>query len=481
MIPRTLHSFNATPALSSAYRVFLKLCWKGPRIGLPHEFGYDLKCDWCDTVIFSNYLNPEIVIKNKGQYVNEDAIRSEFDKQSIPVTDQSLQALLDAANIRTKFEPYRNPIPPSPADILDTLSKLEAPPVEDWSNILERTQDNMNHLAENASDIEIINAIGPLRNSLDKAESLILQKLGKAKYDLLNSILDESPDYVFEIMRSYFLVPAQRVLSNYNPKTFLGVKKYYNLSPIHINVLNELIMKHTEYLNKINLYPEDEDDTSMLKAQVKLDVFVLQMSEILKQSKELRISRLKYQKTISVKVIEMFLKELIRTFIFGPLSDLLNPESIPDLEDVEIPMESAKSDRDLLLFVNTLLNTYKEERLSYNPIDVRQKLEESKEREKQKFIGDLDKIKDPDLKRIELIKKNLGLGKWAIGGTKLVYAYDPTQWEKNREELLHNYASASGISEDIQQPLDDGIENDLYDTGEGGYDTFDNHGDDDNE
>jgi hypothetical protein len=217
MIPRTLHSFNATPALSSAYRVFLKLCWKGPRIGLPHEFGYDLKCDWCDTVIFSNYLNPEIVIKNKGQYVNEDAIRSEFDKQSIPVTDQSLQALLDAANIRTKFEPYRNPIPPSPADILDTLSKLEAPPVEDWSNILERTQDNMNHLAENASDIEIINAIGPLRNSLDKAESLILQKLGKAKYDLLKCMGYGT--------KKHLLGLEQHGPSTYHRKSFKPIKK----------------------------------------------------------------------------------------------------------------------------------------------------------------------------------------------------------------------------------------------------------------
>jgi hypothetical protein len=85
-----------------------------------------------------------------------------------------------------------------------------------------------------------------------------------------------------------------------------------------------------------------------------------------------------------------------------------------------------------------------------------------------------------DEKRVELMKKRLGIGKWAIGGTKLVYAYDPDQWEKNRQELLTNYGESSGIEGPKLVRLDDGMENG-GDTGEGGYDNYDNHGDGDDE
>ena len=39
-----------------------------------------------------------------------------------------------------------------------------------------------------------------------------------------------------------------------------------------------------------------------------------------------------------------------------------------------------------------------------------------------------------EMKQIELLKKKLGLGKWAVGGTKLIYAYDKDRYDYEREE-----------------------------------------------
>ena len=56
-------------------------------------------------------------------------------------------------------------------------------------------------------------------------------------------------------------------------------------------------------------------------------------------------------------------------------------------------------------------------------------------KEKMNIIKDLDSMGE-DEKRVELVKKVLGIGRWAIGGSKLIYAYDQDQYEKEREERV---------------------------------------------
>ena len=50
---------------------------------------------------------------------------------------------------------------------------------------------------------------------------------------------------------------------------------------------------------------------------------------------------------------------------------------------------------------------------------VRDRIEKARETEKQRFIASLDNL-SPEERRVELVKKRLGIGRWAIGGTKLV-------------------------------------------------------------
>jgi hypothetical protein len=124
---------------------------------------------------------------------------------------------------------------------------------------------------------------------------------------------------------------------------------------------------------------------------------------------------------------------------------------MPTVDGVILGVDpTTESDTFLLKFIDTVLRKYQENYLLYDPNSNRQKLEESKEREKQRFIGEFDKIKDEDERRIAVVKKRLGLGKWSIGGTKLVYKYDPKQWVKNRDETSLTY----------------GIEGDTMGTGE---------------
>ena len=477
MIPRDLQPFNATPSLDVAYRVFLQLCWKGPRVGLAHELGYDHKCDWCDTEIPTQYLYPDVNTAGTP-IIDEQALRSTFDTQGIPLTKESFQLLLDQAHKRTAFPDYRVPALPPAAQVVEQVATLPTPPVADWSAHLKEIQATLAKLPAAPSDAEIALALGPLRDSLGSAEDAILSKLGGEKTQLLFSILGQAPQTIFEVARSYFLVPSRRLLTTqFQASSRLIVEKdSFNLSKEHIILLHTVLQDHTDYLNQPLADKDGVLKQTMKKAQLKLQYFVEQMSECIKISSELRLSRVRYDETIDLSTTERFLREVIRVMLVGPIGSLLDPTFVP-LEGETITDASGTSDRFLASFINSLLNKYRVERLSYDPTQIRQKLEESKEREKQRFIGELDRMK-PEEKALELVKKRIGIGRWAIGGTKLVYAYDPDQWEKNRQENLNNYSGAAGEAPIL---LQDGLEQPDLQTADGGYDNFDNHGDGDNE
>jgi hypothetical protein len=191
------------------------------------------------------------------------------------------------------------------------------------------------------------------------------------------------------------------------------------------------------------------DENNVVKQTMENDYSILmkyteQLTTYIKHGSEFRLTRLKYDESVPNLYIELFLKEMMRGIIFGPICTLLNTSS-----------------NFLKIFINTMLRKYSTEKLSYEPNTIRQILEEASEREKQRFIGDLDRMTTEE-RAIELTKKKLGVGRWAIGGSKLLFMYDKEQWEKNMEDNVRLYPSTA-------QP----------ESSNDGYDVGVNHGDDD--
>jgi hypothetical protein len=443
--PKKLIAFTATAPLSKAYLVFFKICWKGPRVGLAHEIGYDHKCDWCGIELPTQYLYPD-VNKNGEPIVNENEIRSMFDAQGIPVTEQSFQALLDAAHRRTEFKSYVAPPTKTSEEIVQTLFTIEPAPIKSWSDHIKEVQQRLLALAPEPSDVEIAQAFEPLGNGLERAETEIRRHLPSAQYNALLRILRlPQPHSIFEIMRSYFLIPSQRLLAGYEPEIEQKVPgTRYKLSTEHVKELNTMLDTHSDYIAK---FKDDIQDEVNVKAQYKLQSFVQQLTTILEQANELRVSRVKYNPALPSKLANRFLYEIIRVLLFGPLGDLIN-EAVPAIyEGEEIEADEGLSHSVLRSFIVYLITKYDKEALSYNPDKVRSMIEASKEAEKQRFISDLDGLSE-EARKIELQKKRLGIGRWAIGGTKLVWQYDADQWDKNRDDLRKNYEALAEMGRD---------------------------------
>jgi hypothetical protein len=333
---------------------------------------------------------------------------------------------------------YRPNLPQPPTEILEGITTVSYEPVPGFSTLLEQSERALEALGAQAAGPDVARALSALRDSIRDSEALVQQKLGDSRYKLLTSMLDEPTGQVFEILRSYFLVPVQRLLSGpgYEP---IHVPSHYKLEQDHKKIINEMIDTHLELVKKFNLYPDDDPERYM-KAQYKFQQFQVQMSELLALSPELRVSRVKFSKKLSQEQTARFLKEILRVWIFGSLGQLLDPDVVPEVEGVDLAAEDGNSDSMIMRVLAATLGQYHRERLAYNPTVVKQKIEEATEAEHQRFLNKLRGMSDED-KSIEMTKKALGMGMWGRGKTKLGNLFSGEELELRRQEMMENYGA----------------------------------------
>jgi hypothetical protein len=458
---RPLVNVDASVSNDVIYRIFMSLCWRESRIGLPHEFGYDNKCDWCGLQLPMEYVNPD-VDKSGTIIFNNEILLQSFTDQGIPISNESFEHLLDISHKRLTFKLYLGPKPKSPMEVVHSLDNLVTPPIANWQGVILATLDGISRIPPGATEIEIGATFSPLTNVLGVVESYcrgVLQTFEvKSKIPekrrraltRLDSIFNEEFK-LHEIIRTYFVVPLARVSSGYN-RSSLKVSTVYNLSPDHREDIRKFIESHTENIAGLEKSPLDETSMQAVK------IFVSRVSEFLGRGEELKKSRIPFGSVL--------LGFINRLAFFGPLYDLLKSSLVSE--------GLISLSRDVLLkFFLVTLEYYESELLSYNTESIRDALAKEVENEKNEFIDYLDKM-SPEMKKIELAKKNLGLGRWSIGGTKLIWAYDKEQYDKERTDNLEKYSDvgrdgvpAVGREVDLAGMLDYGAE---YDNLDNGYD-----------
>ena len=457
-IPRELQESIGELSLDVSYRVFIQICWKGPRIGKAHEFGYDNKCSWCGLEVPTAYLYPDVPLSNPGwrdkniqkedekQEAESNKLKEEikvsFTSQGISLdTEESLQNILDFAHKATQFNTYAIPSIKPSAELINDLGSVIPAPVESWLERLQKAMNNLVGLGPEATPVGIALALQPLEEGIAAAQEGIRTKLGTIGpgiYSYLDRILSEDIEAIIEIIRSYFLVPLQRIRIRYDPNVTLRLPDQYRkgtsekLSEDHIKELEGIISRHTRYLQKFNT--DTIIPTSSL-GQLKIDYFIEQITAILAYSSELRISRMQFSDKITILHMDMFLKMITRVVLFGGVWDLLNPQFIPEIEgDFDFSSENDTVHASFKSLFRDLILQYEEEKMSYNPTEVREKIAEAKEKEKQGFIQIFDNLPDEE-RQIELIKKRAKIGRWAQGNGKLAYSYDPDDYDRRRQEM----------------------------------------------
>jgi hypothetical protein len=470
-IPRPAEAGVTEPNKDLYFRLFLKCCFTGPRIGYSHQPGVTHQCLWCG---FQFPTDPTIMDTDK----EGKAALGEVDTNTAKFTE-----LLDTIHNVNRVEPIRLREISTVRKCMDELIGIKPAPLDDWERLITLTTDQfmkLNHPGANADDFAL--AAGELSNATSDARANVERRLSSEKlHRILEGIARLSWVDFFKVLQTYFIIPFQRIFYNFSPESFkIPVEMTMSLSESHVEQdLQPVLEKELAFLtsNK-GLISGDQ----IQFAKLKLEDYLAQVSALLPSMNHIRPSVIPGRDSALIYIQQAFL--------YGPLSMLLDSSRVPTSIGYQSTM-SAMLDRSiefLLRMVSSSLNKYTREYLSYDATEIKNLIAIREEKERVNVVRDFNALSD-EARQVELMNKRLGLGKWAVGGTKLIYAYDKDYYDLERQKRLDaGIIEFPGRSNDEMDRLQGG---ELDESGfrqygdeeyerDGGYD-HNQHGDDDAE
>lgn len=471
-VPREASSDVVEPDSELYYRIFLKCCFQGPRIGYPHQPGLTNMCPWCG---FQFPTSPTIMDTDTEG-------KSALASQKVNTSTSDFIKLLDTIHTVNHVEPIDKNEQDTVKDIMSKFGALMPSPIPGWNDIIQETTDGFLKLPPDADRGDIAIAAGPISEATSGSESIIQERLLDQSYrNVLEDIVKLSWMNFFQVIQTYFIAPFERLLTQFSDKSlFIPIELKKDLSKLHVK--NDLIPILENDIQLITVKKGDIMKGTYNLARSKMQYFVEQMSELLNFKNKIR--------PLVVPGRELTLVYIQRAMLYGPLATLINPSEIPPGTEIKSPVKSIgdPSMRFLLELVVLSLNKYKSEKLSFNDQEIKELIAVRNEKERVNVIAEFNKLTDEE-RAIELMNKRLGLGKWAVGGTKMIYAYDKDYYDLERQKReAAGIIDFPGLGPDQMNPLD-GRQTDEFGfpvfgdedfEAEGGYD-HNQHGDDDYE
>jgi hypothetical protein len=430
--PQTRLETMITPDVM--YRIFLKVCYDGPNIGLPHEPGYTRECQHCGFVFPENPYAPRpfppMSADAKTQkemlkaYVEEvEAIVTKgkvaLETQRVDINERTFATLVDTTHRRFQVEPPKREMPEAGMRLVEAMRSMDPPPFEGWRELMASLAERLARLPPGAEEVDVAEAYGPVSNFAADVLDDFRARLGEDNAAALRSVLESGPAAAAESLWTYVLVPFQRLCTNIAPgATTMGVQKSYKLSP------------------------QTEEDIRKL-----LDFHVRHIAALAPRAKGFTLLKLRWARSRLAEAIR-FLKTAVRgpyipgggvgvpyltvALLGGILSEFMNPNVVPPGggEGAAAVDTGARAPIQIL---DVLVQKLRGEGLNFTPEQIREAIEDRTRRENAIFTRKYDNM-TPEQKQVEKMKKKLGLGEWAVGGTAAVYRYDEAMYEFERKQ-----------------------------------------------
>jgi len=469
-VPREAGSDVVTPNKDQYYRIFLKYCFQGDRIGHAHEPGLTHQCKWCG---FQFPTHPSVMDTDTEG-------KTALNSQEVKTDTEEFTTLLDTIHNVHSVPTISYSVISSVTDIMKEFGSIQPPPIPGWQEVILETTTQFLKLPPSAERDDIALAVGAMSDATTPFEKIIMERLTVEKYQMiLESISKLSWINMFQVIQTYFMTPFQRIVSQFSRSSlFIPIELVKSLSKSHAEQDLEPILQNDMTL--LLLKEEDMKRPSLQFARSKLTYFLKQMSALLPFKNKIR--------PLVVPGKDITLGYIQRAILYGPLAILINPSEIPEGTEITSPIKAVgdPSMRFLLEIVAFSLEKYYKERLSFNDKEIKELIAIRDEKERVNVVAEFNKLSDEE-RAVELMNKRLGLGKWAVGGTKLIYAYDKDYYDLERQKRLNaGIVDFPGLGDsDVAQgrnmdamgfPMHSAEE---YER-EGGYDN-NQHGDDDYE
>jgi hypothetical protein len=450
-VPRPANVVVAEPDKSLYHRVFLKCCFTGPFEGYPHEPGLTNRCIRCGFQFPSHPL-----IMN----TDEDG-RAALETQEVKIDTDSFNELLDKIHRVNEVTPEEQKRIKTMEESIGRFGAVQPAPLPGWNELIRLTIDGLKRLPADAHKEDVAMELSELAKQASQAAAILRSRLSLPTYqERMEEITALSWSNFFEVLQTQFITPFQRLLSGYSENAlFVPYELDRDLAPEHVRALQVILSR------ELAVFMKKKDDIQRdvyEMVRVKMAYAVKQWSALLPFKDLLR------QKLIPGR--SMTMKYFQDAIFYGPLSTMIDPNQLPPGVDVFSSAESGSGDSSTLFMLHLLKDVpdkYAKERLSFNDQQLRNEIAIREEKERVSFIKKFDRLSD-EMKRVELMKKQYGLGDWSVGGTRVIYAYDKGYYNQEMQKRLE-----AGVVDFPELMVDEyGVpqHSDEYYEREGGYD-----------
>jgi hypothetical protein len=474
--PRPLSDILDEAPSSIFHRLFLNVCFQGPRKGFVHETGFNNKCSWCG---FQFPGDPSLINPD------EEGLQA-LQGQDVDISSSAFEELLDKCHTNYSVKPYTIPTIPQPEKRMESIAAIEPQPVAGWKEMLDAALAQIKTLPPTATDIDISKALGPLSSLEAKKDELVGRLLmqptrsGKMPvldgdyYSILQKIKNQPTEELLEIIETYFLSAAKRVL------TPTGFTQYYaanyKLNLENTNVAEDIEKIMRPHYSNLSTFTAVLQQEGMEMAKEKLSYFVAQISAFM--------TFREYYKALLLPGTSITQQYVLWLGFLGPLAALLDErEIVPGSSAVTLSGALRTASTTAVIdFIRNQLVKYSEELKSYSPEEIKLIIAEDSQRENDQILEYFNKM-DPNEKEVELILKANKMGRWARGNSAGIRQYDDEQYEFERNERLktgkNDFAGMTDIAEMAAQqynPFDmmnaEGRAEDGYDNAQVAADDF---------
>jgi hypothetical protein len=464
--PRRLVKVLSDPPEDLFYRVFLRICYDGPRKGLPHEPGYTNNCPHCGFTFPDNpYMispGPPLTKDLFKEWQSEmDSIitkgKSALESQKVIVDRGTFENVLDAAHTKFHVNMPERVQPTTGTALLAKIAAVEPEPFEGFRLLMAETISRAATLTGGAEEMAVAQAYAPLSDNMIEVLGDIQKRLGIPAVRTLQSLIKQSPSQIVESARTYFLVPFQRLVLKFKPDS-LKVQKAYKLPTQTQDDVNASLASHLQYLQTLQKVVKGYSEIKLIQAQRQLAA-VLRM----------------IQNEIRPNMIpggELGTGYLVSALLVGILGEFINANVVP----TGVSGTGGAIDVTARVPINILevcLSRLQLEGLNFTEDEIRDLIARRTAAEKDLFTTGQNKM-TPEEKKADLMMQRLGLGKWAVGGTKAVYTLDPDQLDREREQRIEMGLGDFAIDPDAAAHANALMQDDMYGGGgagaEGGYD-----------
>jgi len=391
----------------SYYLLFLKVCYDGEKKGHSHEFGLTHKCIWCD-----------LKLPKEAELLTADQGRTAIESQGIDVSKESFDDLLDETHRVNSFKTKLLLELPGPLDNWIKLTKMEPEPAEDYRSMMSRTQVELMKLPPDAKDVEVAVALSEFSTFVGDLEAQFKVRISPAQHPIFDQILNDGSESIIRFLQSYVIVPLKQFVSKQAQLSV--IPKSWDLSFQHKMDIEGLLKEHRSYLTKFNKVQM----TPWLEAKVET---------VLEQARA-TLDALMSLRPLQVPGGDQTFGFFLKLCLFAPLANFVDPNTLPISSSGAAP--ASQVEQQALFparFITDMAARFKTEGSHLTPEQIRELIAERNEKEKANIIKKMNDMSRAG-KDIEKIKIKLGIGEYAVGGTKAIYAYDQDRYDIEREE-----------------------------------------------